>query len=88
MYHRVLPHEASPILDDGICVTPELFEENLVFLRQHFDIVSLKDILGEGPRIKNPCVITFDDGWLDTYQVTFPILRRLRIPATVFLPTG
>ncbi len=88
MYHRVLPREAGPILDDGICVTPELFEENLVFLKQHFDIVSLKDVLGTGRRIKKPCVITFDDGWLDTYHVAFPILRRLQIPATVFLPTG
>ncbi len=88
MYHRVLPPEAGPILDDGICVTPELFEENLVFLKRHFEIVSLKDILGVGRRIKRPCVITFDDGWLDTYRVAFPILRRLQIPATVFLPTG
>ena len=32
--------------------------------------------------------VTFDDGYREVYTRAWPVLRDLRIPATVFLPTG
>jgi peptidoglycan/xylan/chitin deacetylase (PgdA/CDA1 family) len=72
-------------------VTVPTLERQLAFLEQHFEIVPLGHLLdGETVRrrARRPrCVITFDDGWRDNYDLAFPILRQRSIPATIFLTT-
>jgi peptidoglycan/xylan/chitin deacetylase (PgdA/CDA1 family) len=92
-YHRVLDAWA-PALDysqPGMVVTAPTFERQLAFLQQHFEIVPLGALLDEGdtgrPRRRPRCVITFDDGWRDNYDLAFPLLRERGIPATIFLTT-
>lgn len=36
----------------------------------------------------NSCVVTFDDGFLNNYEVATPILSNLGIPATFYISTG
>ncbi len=68
------------------------FEKQMAYLRKEYRIVSLPEMLGlwdggDWDAQVRYCVITFDDGWVDTYQYAFPILRSHGVPATVFLPT-
>jgi peptidoglycan/xylan/chitin deacetylase (PgdA/CDA1 family) len=92
-YHRVLD-KWEPALDysqPGMVVTVSTFERQLAFLTQHFDIVPLGQLLDGGtvhrPARRPRCVITFDDGWRDNYDLAFPILRKRDVPATIFLTT-
>lgn len=90
-YHRVIEKWGRTLdySQPGMVITAETFDRQLAFLKEHFHIVPLRSLLfdRETGRLddKPRCVITFDDGWRDNYEIAFPILRKHGVPATVFL---
>ena len=93
-YHRVLPERppAGEFVQPGMYVTEAAFERQLGYLRRAFTVLSVKEMLqlwdeGLWSDRERYAVITFDDGWVDTFRHAFPILRSHGVPATVFLPT-
>jgi peptidoglycan/xylan/chitin deacetylase (PgdA/CDA1 family) len=94
-YHRVLSTADMhrQFVQPGMYVSDAVFESQVRFLTRHFKVIAFSELLwlwqnGGWDSGSRYCVITFDDGWIDTYGCAFPILRRHRIPATVFLPTA
>lgn len=94
MYHHVISKQRVWLnIQAGMYVRRKTFETHLRFLKQHFNIVSTLDFFSDlkhnscSLNGKPFCILTFDDGWYDFYENTFPILRAFQIPATVFLPT-
>lgn len=91
MYHRVLDRDAEEIkyLQPGMYVSKEVFEKQIAFLSGRFRPVGLSELAGfiaGGQRIPDiSVVITFDDGWRDNYENAFPILKKYKTPATIFL---
>src|SRR5215813_5204804 len=67
MFHRVLPGEelARSGADPHYTVTPRFLRECVAFLRRHYVIVGLKEVLDAKARIKplprRAALITFDD---------------------------
>lgn len=85
-FHRV----NTATLGDGITCAPENFEDICAFLAKHFRVISLAEqieALESGRHIRNSASITFDDGYLDNFEIAAPILRKLRLPATFFVST-
>lgn len=67
-------------------LTPEkLFSEHLQYVAQQYKIVSLEEIYSSPAA--GLAAITFDDGYKGVYSRAFPLLRKMGIPATVFLST-
>jgi peptidoglycan/xylan/chitin deacetylase (PgdA/CDA1 family) len=69
-----------------------LFEDQIGFLAEHADIVTLDDglrVLDTPPSAESSKVaITFDDGTADFAELALPVLERHRVPVTLYLATG
>ncbi len=86
-FHRVNNGLAS----DGLTCSSEKFEAFCRFFRQHFRVLSLSDQVAgcrAGADMGGTLSITFDDGYLDNYEVAAPILRKFGLPASFFVTTG
>lgn len=84
MYHSV-----SDSFESDLSVTVRQFEQQMVYLSENFNVISLEKAVeyiknGDIPE-KNSIVITFDDGYKDNYCNAYPILKKLKLPATIFL---
>lgn len=93
-YHRVVPcesFETYPLDVNLISATPREFEWQMSYLRNRMNPVSLSQVVasldGGEPLPERAVAVTFDDGFRDTFEHAFPVLRRLGVPATVFLTT-
>ncbi len=52
-------------------------------------LIELIHLIATGEKIPRKTVIlSFDDGYEDTYSAVFPILKRYGFPATIFVTTG
>lgn len=72
-------------------VAANAFEAQLRYLRRHYAVRHLDEALQAlySCTLGSPTVaITFDDGYLNNRTVAFPVLRRLSLPATIFLNTA
>ena len=62
------------------------------YLAKHFAVVHLDEIvsqcLGTGGKGRGMVALTFDDGLRSNFTVVYPILKRLRLPATFYVCPG
>ena len=85
-YHRVGAFHG----DHVPTVSPQTFEWQLRFLARHrFQVFSVDAVVGfldrRAPFPRRSVVITFDDGYEETHQIAWPLLKSFRFPATVFV---
>jgi peptidoglycan/xylan/chitin deacetylase (PgdA/CDA1 family) len=94
MYHRISNYAQGDEFYSGfeIGVSKENFEKQMQYIREKMNPISLKDLVEciiKSMTIPERAVaITFDDGYGDNYTIAYPILKRYKIPATIFLATG
>lgn len=92
-YHRIRGEAGEAAFDDGVFgPTAVKFREEMSWLKRHTRILSegeLVDAVKSGKRLGGiSTMVTFDDGYRDNYDLAYPILRDLKIPAIFFIPTG
>lgn len=88
MYHRIARPAADPW---GLAVSPENFRSQLRALKQRRVPLAMDDFadrLRSGTLPPRAAALTFDDGYLDNFEVAKPILEEEGVPATVLVTTG
>ncbi len=90
-YHSVA--KTRSVLTEGTKLRhlPADFEQQIDWLIEYYNPVSLGSLIStiqRGQRPRRAVVITFDDGYADTFRQALPILCRRRIPMTVFPVTS
>jgi len=72
-------------------VRDDLFRRRMEYLRhQKYPILTLSeaiDALSEGRLPPCATVVTMDDGWRGVHTLALPIIKKLRIPVTVYIAT-
>lgn len=86
LYHRVGGGTRS-----DVDVAGRVFAEQMRYLHEHCQVVSLDTVAdvyarSAGRETSDVVAITFDDGYRDTYEVAYPILRRYGLPSTIYVP--
>lgn len=90
-YHRIGDLETDPWDPGIISASGDEFDEQVAYLKRNFSLVTVDEALafvdGTEKSKTSRCrvLITFDDGYLDNYQIAFPVLRSHGAQGVFFL---
>ncbi len=91
-YHRISAN--NKLLDknnplSGLEVKQNIFEDQIKFLKNRFEILSLSKLKKHiEEKNKNFAIsITFDDGYQDNINLALPVLEKYNVPAAIFVIT-
>lgn len=92
-YHRIDEPAARPGLYPGlVSATPRAFAQQLAWLGLRRRPVTIDEVLaaqrGERPLPPGAVLVTIDDAYADVADHAWPALKRLGIPAALFVPTA
>lgn len=86
----VIYHRVGSGTDTPIDVPVGVFESQLDYLQDHYEIVPLDaavHAVKTSALRRSTAVLTFDDGYYDFYTTAAPVLARRGLPATLYVAT-
>ena len=88
----ILCYHRFGAIPSKLTLTASTFEAQMDYLaRNGYRVIALRQMLGflagNEPLPPKSVVITIDDGYRSTYEIAYPILKKYRFPATLFLYT-
>jgi peptidoglycan/xylan/chitin deacetylase (PgdA/CDA1 family) len=91
-FHRIGDANTCQYDPNVFSCSAEDLKKHLQFIKNNFEIIDQTNFINiinkNQSTTKKFAYITFDDGYIDNYEVAFPILTAMNIPATFFVATG
>jgi len=87
----LLYHRFGPVISDSMTMTTAVFESHLKYLRDNgYAVISLRQLVnyhfGKGPPPSpRSVVIVADDGHKSIYTDMLPLIKKYRVPVTLFI---
>lgn len=84
-------HRFGPVVSDSMTVTTPVFESHLKYLQENgYRVVSAGEMLDHHLKTVLPpdsrlVVITADDAHLSVYTTALPLIKKYRVPVTLFI---
>ena len=85
VFHEISDHPSEFLSQQDICVSIETFHRQVSWIKTNFKVIHPKMLLSNNPLPEQAALITFDDGFLGTFENGLPILEKLGLPSIVFL---
>jgi peptidoglycan/xylan/chitin deacetylase (PgdA/CDA1 family) len=92
-FHRVDKAETRPHLSPELqSATPDAFDDQMRYLSSRFHVVSAQEVLDvfqKGTTLPpHSVMVTFDDAYRGFAENAWPIMKRYKLPVTLFVPTA
>ena len=91
-YHRVGDRSATPFDPGMVSADADALETQIRHFQKRHRIVGLDEALEIASQRRAPrgaaILLTFDDGYLDNYEVALPVLKATGVEAVFFLVSG
>ena len=93
MFHRVGSYRpGEPAGLPTLFVQPESFRQIIAVIQKHYNVISMSEycrrISNDEPLPRNSLVITFDDGYRDSFRNAFPLLKQHHLPFLLYIPSA
>jgi peptidoglycan/xylan/chitin deacetylase (PgdA/CDA1 family) len=89
----LLYHKVSLTKNDRLTVSAAQFEKQLqIIKKKNYNTILLSDLVNylnhKADLPPRPLLLTFDDGYKNNYTVAYPLLKKFRMKANIFLVSG
>jgi peptidoglycan/xylan/chitin deacetylase (PgdA/CDA1 family) len=87
----LLYHRFGPVVADSMTMPISVFESHLQFLHDNeYKVIAIRELVDNYfkhgiPPNPRSVAITVDDGHISVYSEMFPLIKKYRIPVTLFL---
>lgn len=91
-YHSVVSDQHYSPLDSDYAIGLKAFRAQMEILAHYFQPITVSDLAGwraeKGVSLRNPVLVTFDDGYRNNLTNAAPVLLQYGIPAVIHVSTG